>query len=263
MMPTRRTFQHFAISISIIAMSEAAFSMGKGSSSDQRVFQSTCPANKSEINTDLLPSLIIFDLDDCLWTPEMHELSGMPSKPIEGPLDPNNPSDSPLGTIGMGVPKGKRGGWGGYNDEEEIVELYHGARLALRELVTNHEYRNIKIGVASTSLEPSYSRACIAGIEITEGVFLKDIISFTQIGRSGKLTSRKTSHFELIHEESGVPYDDMLWYDDCNWGDHVGDLNKAFGVIGVRTPHGLTLEKFHEGLQLFNREKRKRFNTES
>jgi len=118
--------------------------------------------------------------------------------------------------------------------------------------MTKPEYRDVKIAVASTR---SYSRACIAGIEITEGVFLKDIISYAQIGRDGKLTSRKTSHFRLIHEESGVPYEDMLFYDDCNWGDHVGDLNRAYGVVGMRTPNGLNLQEFHQGLLLFRRER--------
>ena len=188
------------------------------SNSKQHLSGSSCSTDSNaaaDMNANLLPSLIVFDLDDCLWTPEMHELSDMPSIPVEGPLDPNNPMDSPLGVIGLKV-RGNRRGWGSYNDDEEVVELYPGARLALRELLTKPEYKNIQIGVASTSLEPSYSRACIAGIEIIEGVYLKDIVSYAQIGRSGKLTSRKTTHFKLIHEESGVPYEDMLWFDDCN-----------------------------------------------
>ena len=237
--------------------------MGKGSSSALSNNNHVCTSEKScETNKSLgsqeaadtdLPSLIVFDLDDCLWTPEMHELSDLPSVPVEGPLDPNNPSTSPLGTVGLAVPsRKKRGGWGGYDTEEEVVELYPGARLALREIVLNPKYRNVKIGVASSSLEPSYSRACMAGIEIVEGVTMKDAISYAQIGRSGKLTSRKTSHFRLIHEESGVPYEEMLFFDDSNWGDHVGDLNRAFGVVGVRTPNGLKLEEFHEGLRKFS-----------
>ena len=100
----------------------------------------------------------------------MHELSGMPSIPVEGPLDPNNIESSPLGIIGMKVPSRKRGrgrrgerfDWGGYNDSEEVVELYEGARQALRELATNSVYKDVQIAVASTSLEPSYSRACPA-----------------------------------------------------------------------------------------------------
>lgn len=39
--------------------------------------------------------------------------------------------------------------------------------------------------------------------------------------------------------------------DDCNWADHVGDLDRELGVVGVRTPHGLTMEAFHFGLEKF------------
>ena len=194
--------------------------MGKGSSSpisanDQEssiASSSTCIKNQKL----LLPTLIVFDLDDCIWIPEMHELSGLPSIPIEGPLDPVNIESSTLGTVGMKVPSRKRGrgggfDWGGYNDEEEVVELYSGARQVLRELATNSKYKDVQIGVASTSLEPSYSRACLDGIEIIAGVSMRDMISYAQIGRSGQLTSRKTSHFQLIQEESGVAYEEMLF----------------------------------------------------
>ena len=71
--------------------------------------------------TSLLPSLIAFDLDDCLWTPEMHELSGMPSIEVEGPLDPDD-NTSTLGTVGMKVPS-RRGGWGRYISKKRCKRL--------------------------------------------------------------------------------------------------------------------------------------------
>lgn len=43
----------------------------------------------------------------------------------------------------------------------------------------------------------------------------------------------------------------ILPKDDCNWADHVGDLEQDFGVVGVRTPHGLTIEEFYHGLEKF------------
>lgn len=171
-----------------------------------------------------LPTIIVFDLDDCLWTPEMHELSGMPSIPVEGPLDPNDPEESTLGIIGMKVPSQKnssrwRGGgfdWGGHSNDEEIVELYPGARLVLREIAMNPIYKHVQLAVASTSLEPSYSMTCIDGIdgiEIMEGVSLRSMLSYVQVGREGKLSTRKTNHFQLIQEESGgVPYAEMLFF---------------------------------------------------
>ena len=246
------------------AQHKTVTAMGKGSSGTAAANPASAVCNNSNSSSSSpLPSLIVFDLDDCLWTPEMHELSGMPSIEVEGPLDTND-NMSTLGTIGLKVPSRRRGrggrgfDWGGYNqDYEEIVELYPGARLALRELATNPKYKEVKIGVASSSLEPSYSKACIESIEIIEGVTMKDMISYSQIGRDGQLTSRKTSHFKLIHEESGIPYDEMIFFDDCNWGDHVGDVNRAFGVIGVRTGGALTMEHFHQCLEKFGKARNK------
>ena len=130
-------------------------------------------------------------------------------------LDPTG-HDSTMGTVGMKVRRRKAGrgfDWGGGDDgSEEMVALYPGARRVLRELATNRRYAGIRVAVASTSLEPSYSRACLAGIEVMPGLTMKDMISHAEIGRTGNLTSRKTSHFRLIHEESGVPYEEMLFF---------------------------------------------------
>lgn len=42
----------------------------------------------------------------------------------------------------------------------------------------------------------------------------------------------------------------MLFFDDCNWVDHVGDM-EGLGVTGIRTPEGLTFEEFERGLELY------------
>lgn len=201
-----------------------------------------------------LPTLIVFDLDDCLWTPEMHELSGKPSVPVEGPLDPLNKEDCALGTVGMRVKS--RGMWDG--NQDECVRLFDGARLALRELALDPKYRGIKLAAASSSLEPSYSHACLRGIEVLPGLTLREMFSFDEIGRDGKLSPRKTSHFAELHNDSGVPYEEMLFFDDCNWGDHCADVTRTFGVVSQRTPSGMRLEEFHQGLEKYRKESQSR-----
>jgi magnesium-dependent phosphatase 1 len=49
--------------------------------------------------------------------------------------------------------------------------------------------------------------------------------------RIEKLTPRKTTHFRELHKESKVPFEEMLFFDDCNWGDHCEDVTGTFGVV--------------------------------
>ena len=148
--------------------------------------------------------MIVFDLDDCLWTPEMHELPGCPEIPVHGELNPNNTGGKQQkGVVGLQVPR--------YRD---TVTLYDGARKVLYELATNPIYKDVLLATASSSLEPSYSYACLAGIEILPGLTMGDMMSFNQIGRSGNLSPDKTTHFRELHDESGVPYNEMLFFDD-------------------------------------------------
>ena len=46
---------------------------------------------------------------------------------------------------------------------------------------------------------------------------------------------------------------------DCNWGDHVGDLESSFGVTGQRTPRGLQWNEFVQGLEAFKAKQVDRF----
>eukprot|EP00586_Coscinodiscus_wailesii_P003926 CAMPEP_0172485266 /NCGR_PEP_ID=MMETSP1066-20121228/13227_1 /TAXON_ID=671091 /ORGANISM="Coscinodiscus wailesii, Strain CCMP2513" /LENGTH=224 /DNA_ID=CAMNT_0013250409 /DNA_START=75 /DNA_END=749 /DNA_ORIENTATION=+ len=200
--------------------------------------------------SSLLPKMIVFDLDDCLWTPEVFTLPSPPSIPVRGDLNPStsssaphrqNPKSSPAeeGIIGM------RCAGGG-----PTVHLFPGARATLRELVLNSHYADVTVALASSSLEPDYSHMCL-DIEIVPGMSLMDVVSYAQIGRTGRLSPRKTSHFGLLREESGFSFEEMLFFDDCNWGDHVADLENALGVVGQRTPRGLQLSEFYEGLEKY------------
>jgi len=190
--------------------------------------------------------MIVFDLDDCLWTPEMHELPGMPEIPVHGVLNGNGQK----GVVGMQVPR--------YRD---TVVLYDGARKVLHELATNPLYEGVLLATASSSLEPSYSYACLDQIEILPGLTVGEMMSFNQIGRTGRLSPDKTSHFQLLQEESGIPYNEMLFFDDCNWGDNCGRVTNAFGVVSQRTPSGLQWVEFQRALSKYKREAERRGET--
>lgn len=138
-----------------------------------------------------LPSMIVFDLDDCLWTPEMHELPGTPELPVYGDLTPtsqNGRDDSSTaaassamnGVIGMQVPShsSSRRRRGGRSRNDVTVTLHDGARQVLYELATNPIYKDIVLATASSSLEPSYSYTCLDGIEILPNTTIANLMRY-------------------------------------------------------------------------------------
>lgn len=57
----------------------------------------------------------------------------------------------------------------------------------------------------------------------------------------------KGTHFKSLQKASGIAYKDMLFFDDCNWGDNCRDVEWACpGVVTTKTPNGLTPEKWTE-----------------
>ena len=73
-----------------------------------------------------------------------------------------------------------------------------------------------------------------------------------QIGRSPPLSSNKTTHFKLLRQHTGVPFADMVFFDDCNWGDNCGTVERGcVGVVAQRTPGGLQESEWDECIRRF------------
>lgn len=182
-----------------------------------------------------IPKLIVFDLDHCLWSPEMHELDSFPDVTVTSALANGR---GVIGVISNGLQ----------------VQLYVEALSILQELYQSNMYRHVKFALASSSLKPEYSWACLNTLEIFPGVPMINLFSYFAIGRSedcGGLTDDKTTHFAKIHFESRIDYKDMLFFDDCNWKDHVTELQQKLKIVGQKTPHGLTRETYRNGLYKF------------
>ena len=172
-----------------------------------------------------LPSLIVFDLDACLWTPEMFELSTSPTA-----------YDAKAG--------GMRAG-------RDVVRLFPGAQNVLRLLLLEDTFSATRIAVASSTTEPAYAKACLEGLPCCPDPAdereerLSDLVEYRQIYPGSK--GRK--HFPALQKESGVAFDAMLFFDDCTYGDNAGDVASCCpGTTCVRTPEGLTMDLFEAGL---------------
>lgn len=159
--------------------------------------------------------------------------------------------DGQRGVVGLRVPHCRY---------KTTVQLYPGALATLQALATDPIYHGIVLAAASTSLEPEYSMACLEQLEVLPGLCVSDMLSYHQIGRTGHLTSDKRTHFQFLHQDSRIPFNEMLFFDDCNWGDHVEIVRRAYGVIGQRTPAGLQFHEFEQALERYRKQKNQKPN---
>lgn len=193
----------------------------------------------------LLPKLVVFDLDLCLWHPEMYILNHLPTA-VRGPL----------GNEGEGVAIAQCGKY--------QVRLFPDALKILQELYRD-VYPGVRIAVASSADTPravEIARACIDTLEILPGVTMRQVLAKgwpsgfegnLQIGRTPPLTSNKgKSHFPFLHQETGIDYSDMVFFDDCNWDDNCRTVERLCpGVVTQCTPSGLQMDEWRAALQAF------------
>lgn len=195
-----------------------------------------------------IPDLAVFDLDECMWTPEMYILRSIPG--------PGDAVIGPLGSSGEGVVGVKCGPY--------EVRLFPGA-LSVLQRIHLEEYPNMRIAAASsadTPLAVKIGRACMSLLEVVPGVTMRDVFDarwppgfqgHLQIGRSPPLSANKSkSHFPILRQETKISYDRMIFFDDCNWSDHVEKVSReCVGVVAQRTPSGLQVEEWEHALSRF------------
>ena len=177
-----------------------------------------------------LPKLIVFDLDACLWHPEMFELSSAPTK-----------YDASAGGVRAG---------------RDCVKLFPGALKVLKRL-TDPTFSSCKIAVASSTTEPRYAATCLEQLVVSIGddglhedphVSVADLVDFRAIYPANK--GRR--HFPQLQRESNIPFSETIFFDDCTYGDNCQDVASACkGVLCVRTPSGLDMKAFDDALAAF------------
>lgn len=209
---------------------------------------------KIKMSSDMLyPSLVVFDLDMCVWSPEMYTLSDLPTTEFRGPLIKGDEESE-------GVISVLSGG--------DQIKLFPDARKVLQEFYQN-KYPGMRLAIASSADTPravEIGKAALNMLEVLPGVTVREAFAKgwpegfegnIQIGRTAPLSEDKSkSHFPRIQEATKIPYDEMLFFDDCNWGDHCTKVAaRCPGVVTQRTPRGLQYSEFILGLKSYNRAK--------
>lgn len=199
----------------------------------------------------VFPELVVFDLDACLWLPEMYTLSEIPSL-----------EDRVIGRLGKSPDTGCAGVKSGY----EVIRLFPDAIDVLRDFYEG-KYPNSRLAIASsadTPLASQIARATLSLLEIAPGVTMKDVFcrgwetgfeGNILIGRQPPLSSNKAkSHFPILQEQTGIAYTKMIFFDDCGWDDHCAAVaQQCPGVVTQRTPRGLQRREWEMCLRNYQR----------
>jgi magnesium-dependent phosphatase 1 len=175
-----------------------------------------------------LPKVIVFDLDGCLWTPEMYEIvyfMGGQGAPFRE--DPNHPSN--LLTCG-----------------NRPVQLLGDVRSVFEEIYRQPWSKSVSIGISSRTDEPSWARELLEKFRITTNddgkpISLIDVLN----GPIEIAKDSKVSHFERIRARTGVPYEEMVFFDN-----EFGNCERvaSLGVTVVYCPDGVTSELWESGI---------------
>lgn len=194
-----------------------------------------------------LPRLIIFDLDGCLWKPELYELlicqDGAPFS--------NDPKDKIPGTCLLSK-KGHR------------VELLADTRQILYQLYSEEEWYPSRVGISSRTDPPEWAHHLIDQFSIYNKplngdkalpccCFMKEVFdpSLCILDK----TLDKATQFEMLlqkannnHNKSkkSIQFKDVIFFDN-----EAGNCKQVarLGVTCVYTPRGVTYEAWENGLQ--------------
>lgn len=200
------------------------------------------------------PELVVYDMDACLWDQEMYEMPSVPSST----------------NVVIGDLNGRGEGVTGVYSGPHKISLHGGSLLSLQDHADGTLFPGMKVAFASSADTPfaeKVGRAALKLLEVLPGLSVWDLVvgrdwdgvDVNQIGRQPPLSSDKSrTHFPRLREATGIGYDRMLFFDDCNWGDHCGmvsagcrEPDSGLAPVTIRTPNGLGIKEWEKGLKTY------------
>ena len=178
------------------------------------------------------PKLIIFDLDGCLWRPEMYELihfmgnKGAPFRPSE--------HDKNILLTAGGQP----------------VQLLKDVRKVMREIYSDPQWNDVLVGISSRTDAPHWARELLSKFTVPldldgDEFVLADVFQDGPIEMSYE---SKVKHFQRISRETNIGFQDMVFFDN-EFGNcqSIASLGVTVGYCPGGVCHGIwekTLEAF-------------------
>ena len=166
-----------------------------------------------------MPKMFVFDLDGCVWDPEMYQLWG---------------GGSPFSQREDGDLTDSRG---------QRVVLMADVREIMRALHSDERFAGARVAVASCCDEPAWARECMSKFVVAPNVTLQQVVSLSEIHKGSK-----ADHLRNISRDSGVALRDMVFFDNEK---HNCNTVQGVGVTSVHTPRGVTMVEFEHALAHF------------
>ena len=170
-----------------------------------------------------LPKLVVLDLDNTVWTPELYTLRKLENYDSAGPPGPVAGDD---------------------------VWLLDGAAEALYELATCPLWADTRVAVASRTNKGAWARKLLSTFEIpgSPGQTLDSLLT----GGIEIYPGSKLKHFEALRQQTGVAFEDMLFFDDSADGKYGNCAPvAALGVLSAHCPDGLTTTVWHSAVRTY------------
>lgn len=195
----------------------------------------------------ILPKLIAFDLDATLWCGCDLQMSRRraPPLPPSRSLSPSRPPRIPEMYELCGPPfkLDKKDPNYVVDGSGERVRLMGASRAILGELATHERWRDTVVAYVSRTEYPRWADACLKLFSVAPGVSMADVATEQEI-----YPGSKTRHFARIHTNTGIAYEDMLFWDNEKWNTVE---TAEVGVCSVHCPEGMTEAVWKAGLEAF------------
>ncbi|KAL7568998.1 hypothetical protein ACA910_021289 [Epithemia clementina (nom. ined.)] len=179
----------------------------------------------------VLPKLIVFDLDNTLWTPELYQIR-LPRQ--RGNMVPTVNRDIRL-----------------FDDARRILEFL----ASLQQKGQCGTLETMQLAVASRTSRTQWARQLLKGFTVAssssstkkevpiEALFGPSLIQIQ--------TGSKKEHFANLRQITGHLYTEMLFFDD-DASMNLQEISTQLGVLCCHTPRGITIPHFAKALQKYN-----------
>jgi magnesium-dependent phosphatase 1 len=182
------------------------------------------------LDLPVLPRIVVFDLDNTLWTPELYQ--------IRRREPPRVNEDVRLFPDAVRVLEW----WLSRRRQSQSHSLREdGAMMGQRQLPA--------LGIASRTSKTAWAEHLLDAFAVGDGgggaVPMRSLFEHVQIR-----TGSKTAHLARIRDESGAQLREMLFVDD-DVRMNLGEVSRM-GVLCCHTPRGITVEHLVRSLQRYS-----------